>query len=277
MSYLTWSGYTFLQTTKQTFRIGDYQARGHELLASRSSSNHVRSLSANPSPLRKSVTRSGSTPQLPTAIVADTVSALPNSRFDGDVENLRTLRDPRSPTDEFPSPRGSASPSPHPDLSIEVATLSNKLISAINHQTHLDDALAATRQELDSAQERIRQLEAVNQEHTRLVASGGLLEKAEVELQASKLLAKIQEERKRRTSVEKDKKGIEQELENLTTALFEEANEVCSLDTALDFTDIIVRWSRPPAKSVKPPKDAMTSFVLRLRIQSCYLLHIRNS
>lgn len=141
-------------------------------------------------------------------------------------DTLNTLRNPRSPTDEFPSPNGSSSP--HPDLNIEVATLSNKLISAINHQTHLDDALAATLQELESTNERNRTLEAENAEQARLVATGALVAKAEVELQASKLVAKLADERKRRTAVERDKIGIEQELENLTTALFEEANGVSS-------------------------------------------------
>ena len=152
---------------------------------------------------------------------------LPTSRFPREPESLSTIRDPRSPTDEFPSPQGSTASSPHPDLNIEVATLSNKLISAINHQTHLDDALAATRQELESTQDRLRQCEEENEKHARLIDDGALVRKTEVEQQANKFLAKLSEERKRRASVEKDKKGIEQELENLTTALFEEANEVC--------------------------------------------------
>ena len=152
---------------------------------------------------------------------------LPARRSQAKSDSLSTIRDPRSPTDEFPSPRGSIANSPHPDLNIEVATLTNKLISSINHQTHLDDALAATRQELEATQERMRQLETENSEHERLVATGALIKRAELDQQANKLLAKLSEERKHRTSIEKDKKGIEQELENLTTALFEEANEVC--------------------------------------------------
>jgi len=154
-----------------------------------------------------------------------TAPGLPPSRLQLDAESLSTIPDPRSP-DEFPSPQRSASFSPHPDLNSEVAALSNKLISAINHQTNLDDTLTATRQELEATRDRVRQLEAENREHVNLVATGALMRKAEVEEQASRLVAKLAEERKRRTVVEKDKKGIEQELENLTTALFEEANQV---------------------------------------------------
>ncbi|MCJ1395360.1 rab guanine nucleotide exchange factor S2 [Xylographa bjoerkii] len=154
-----------------------------------------------------------------------TAPGLPSSRLQFEAESLSTLPDPRSP-DEFPSPQRSDTSSPHPDLNSEVATLSNKLISAINHQTNLDDTLAATRQELEASQKRVQVLELENRKHASLIASGFLMRKSEAEEQASKLVAKLAEERKRRMVVEKDKKGIEQELENLTTALFEEANQM---------------------------------------------------
>ncbi|EEQ35280.1 vegetative cell wall protein gp1 [Microsporum canis CBS 113480] len=98
--------------------------------------------------------------------------------------SLSTLRDPRvaSTSDLSRTRSASTAASHHPDLSNEVANLSDKLIQAINHQTFLDDSLAVARQELE-------------------------------------------EERRRRTTVEREKKGIETELENLTAALFEEANK----------------------------------------------------
>ena len=150
---------------------------------------------------------------------------LPRAILQNEEASLSTLPDPRSP-DLSPRLSRSASPSPHPDLSSEVAMLSNKLISAINYQTSLDDTLTGTRQELAAAQDRIRKLEAENDEHTKLVASGFFIRKSEVDDESGKLVAKLAEEKKRRIVVENDKKGIEQELENLTTALFEEANEV---------------------------------------------------
>jgi DNA repair exonuclease SbcCD ATPase subunit len=122
-----------------------------------------------------------------------------------------------------------STPSHHPDLSNEVATLSNKLINAINHQTNLDDTLSATRHELESSKERIRQLERENQDHKELVAKGILIRKSISELEKSKLAASLAEEKRQRAEVEKEKKSIEQELENLTTALFEEANKVGAL------------------------------------------------
>jgi chromosome segregation ATPase len=141
--------------------------------------------------------------------------------------NMSTLPDPRSrtPADESSLP---PSPTAHPDLTSEVETLSNKLISAINHQTNLDDNLSATRQELSVAQERIKQLEQETSDHAEMMARGILIRKSVADIEKAKLAQQLVDERKQREVVEKEKKGIEQELENLTTALFEEANNVSS-------------------------------------------------
>jgi septal ring factor EnvC (AmiA/AmiB activator) len=90
------------------------------------------------------------------------------------------------------------------NLNKEVAALSNKLISAINHQTQLDDSLATTKHELELSKAKIRQSEA----------------------EAAQLMNRLKEERTQRGKAEKDKRNIEQELETLTTALFDEANKV---------------------------------------------------
>ena len=141
-------------------------------------------------------------------------------------ETLSMVPDPRSPlTSPEPSRSNSISPR-HPELSNEVAALSNKLIHAINHQTDLEDNLNATRHELESAQERVRQLEPLVQEHKSLVANGILVRKTDVEAEILRLKTSLADERRQRVKAENDKMGIEQELETLTTALFEEANQV---------------------------------------------------
>ncbi|KAI9825979.1 MAG: hypothetical protein M1819_007480 [Sarea resinae] len=144
---------------------------------------------------------------------------------DGDI--ISTIPDPRSPA---PSPHPSRNPSltssQHPDHNSEVEALSNKLISAINYQTSLDDTLAATRHELEAAKQKLRKLEAANQEHADMLATGMLVKRTEVEGETLQLRGALDEEKKQRGVAEKDKKNIEQELENLTTALFEEANKM---------------------------------------------------
>ena len=143
-------------------------------------------------------------------------------------ETLSTLPDPRSPlTPPDISRSNSVSPSQHPELSNEVAALSNKLIHAINHQTDLDDTLNDTRHDLEAAHERIRQLEHDAQEHRSLVANGILVKRSDFEADNLRLKTTLAEERKAKIAVEKEKKGMEAELEQLTSSLFEEANQVC--------------------------------------------------
>ena len=151
--------------------------------------------------------------------------------------SLNTMRDFHSPGSS-PTTSRSASSSPLPELDNEVTSLSNKLILAINHQTTLDDTLTATRQELEAARQRVSQLERQVDEHAKLLATGALVRRTEVEDESGRLVAKLAEEKQLRTVVEKDKKGIEQELENLTTALFEEANEV--FDAPSPFTIFVL-------------------------------------
>ena len=139
--------------------------------------------------------------------------------------SLSTIPDPRSPPSAKSSFDGHPSPH-HPDLSDEVAALSNKLINAINYQTNLDDTLAATRHDLATANERIRQLEADNRKYESRIKDGDLLTPDAVESRLGEMTSMLAEEKQQRGSVEKEKKGIEQELESLTAALFEEANKV---------------------------------------------------
>lgn len=159
-----------------------------------------------------------------------TAPGLPTSRilspFHDDDGTMSTLPDPRSRTMSPADDNSPPTPSHHPDLSNEVATLSNKLINAINHQTNLDDTLSATRHELEISQERIAQLEQENQEHADLVARGILVKSSIANAENHKLTMALAEEKRQRAEIEKEKKETEQELENLTTALFEEANKV---------------------------------------------------
>lgn len=160
-------------------------------------------------------------------------SISPFARLHPDSENLSTLPDPRTSHSSVDVSRSNSTH--HPDLSTEVATLSNKLISAINHQTNLDDSLSTTRHELESSRERIRQLESALQEYRDMVAGGLLVKKIDIEDKTLKLMANLADEKKQRGVVEKDKKGIEQELETLTTALFEEANQVRTVYQLRDY------------------------------------------
>ncbi|KAI4113275.1 MAG: hypothetical protein LQ345_005706 [Seirophora villosa] len=151
---------------------------------------------------------------------------LPEPRQDSESDAMSTLPDPRGPLTFADSARSSSTSLQPSDHSNEVTSLSNKLIRAINHQTDLDDNLVETRHELDEARQRVKQLEAAAAEHDALVASGELIRRTEVERQKVNLMNSLAYEQKQRGAMEKDKRGMEQELEALTTALFEEANQM---------------------------------------------------
>ncbi|RDL36037.1 Uncharacterized protein BP5553_06649 [Venustampulla echinocandica] len=199
---------------------------------------HTRSLSSADSkshkPLPKPprpVSKSVSTGTLHTMAAVSSAPGIPIPRvhtpYSDEEGNMSTLPDPRSRTMSPSSEQGTFSPSfHHPDLSNEVATLSNKLINAINHQTNLDDTLSATRHELETCRERVNVLEKENKEHADLLARGILIRKSLAEAEKNRLLVTLADERRHRAEVEKEKRSIEQELENLTTALFEEANKM---------------------------------------------------
>ncbi|KAK9241106.1 hypothetical protein V1525DRAFT_393714 [Lipomyces kononenkoae] len=111
-------------------------------------------------------------------------------------------------------------------LSNEVSALSTKLILAVEKQADLEDGLAATRHELEHAQARIRTLEDTQKQYIEMMEKGLLVERKDVELETRALMNKLMEESKARMKAESDRRSIEQEVEDLTRSLFEEANKM---------------------------------------------------
>jgi hypothetical protein len=165
----------------------------------------------------KEVTRSVSVPQLAKA-------AQPQSHTESD--GMNTIPDPRSATPQPPLSRHGSIDSQQPDLGQEVSMLSTKLINAINHSTMLDDSLQQTRHELDAAREQLARLETQVKAHEIKVSRGLLVDKAVYDKMESQYTIDLQEERNRRVSAEAAKRKTDSEVEQLTAALFEEANVV---------------------------------------------------
>ena len=158
---------------------------------------------------------------------APSTSHLPRIQHpDGAFDEMSTIPDPRRSIDPMRPGTAHSTPDRHPDLNDEVATLSTKLINAINHQTTLDDKLSATRHELEAAQSRIKELEEQNATQRDILAGDVWVRRSTLDQEKRAIHAKVLEERARTAEMEKAKKRIEQELENLTTALFEEANKM---------------------------------------------------
>lgn len=140
--------------------------------------------------------------------------------------DMTTIPDPRSRSMTPSNMDGTATPQQHPDLNDEVATLSSKLIHAINHQTTLDDNLSQTRAELDKAREQIKSMEMKLAKQQEMLVGDIWIRRKSVEAEKTNLLSRVAEEKRLRLEAEQEKKRIEQELENLTTELFEEANKM---------------------------------------------------
>lgn len=175
--------------------------------------SRLRSLS--PMPAKKEVTRSISTPHLAKAA--------------NESDGMNTIPDPRTPTPQPSMSRHDSSDS-HPDFSQEVSTLSTKLINAINHSTMLDDSLQQTRHELEAAKKRLAQLEVQVKDHEQKIAQGLLVEKVVYDKMERQMSIELQEERKRRAEAERLKRNTDSEVEQLTAALFEEANVVGTVE-----------------------------------------------
>ncbi|KAL2758615.1 hypothetical protein ACRALDRAFT_1080375 [Sodiomyces alcalophilus JCM 7366] len=195
--------------------------------------------SPTPKPPIPQHTRSPSASELPAMAATTAAAQRPLHSPDTDHSELSTLPDPRS-RNMSPVVGGDAF-SHHPDLNAEVATLSNKLISAINYQATLDDTLAATRSELDKAREQIRTLEEKNATQREMLSGDVWVRKRTVDEEKKKLHARVAAEKFQREEVEREKKKIELELENLTTALFEEANKmvISAKEEALKDQDLL--------------------------------------
>ena len=153
----------------------------------------------------------------------ESATGVAGTRLD-DEGSADTSKDPRSASSSNLSDTSTSSR--HPDLSEEVAALSDKLIKAINQQTTLDDTLAHTRHELAESRSRIEQLEAQTKAHDEDLSSGRLLTRRDADSEKSKLIADLADVQKQKSAVQQEKRGIEAELETLTASLFEEANKM---------------------------------------------------
>jgi len=141
-------------------------------------------------------------------------------------DDMSTIPDPRSRSMTPVIDGESLAPNREPNINEEVTALSTKLINAINHQTTLDDRLSSTRHELEAATDRIKDLEAQNASQREVLAGDVWVRRSAADVEKKALHAQVAEERAQRLEMERSKKKIEQELENLTAALFEEANKM---------------------------------------------------
>jgi Rab guanine nucleotide exchange factor SEC2 len=201
----------------------------HSPFLGAATSAHSRSISLGPpmtNPPRSNLSKAQSTSNLRTmSTIEDSPPEPPTRQGTSPETSFRTIADPRNASTSDLSRSASIS-SKHGDVNPEVAALSDKLISAINHQTTLDDTLAQTRQELEASRARLAKLEAEAKMYEERISRGELLPKEKLDQDKDKLVAELVEEKKQKALALQEKRGIEAELESLTASLFDEANKM---------------------------------------------------
>ena len=159
------------------------------------------------------------------ATIEDTPPEPPTRQDTSPETSFRTIADPRTASNSD-LPRSASTFSDLSNVNPEVTALSDKLISAINHQTTLDDTLAQTRRELEASRARLAKLEAEARAHEERISTGALLPREKLDEHKDKHAAELAEERKQKAQALQGKREMESELENLTASLFEEANNM---------------------------------------------------
>ncbi|CAK3783563.1 Hypothetical predicted protein [Lecanosticta acicola] len=193
--------------------------------------------SQTPTPTTPAKSRFAFTPRLMKSMSTPNINQQnPSMAAAGPTQAVSALRDDHGIMDtRTPSPvqrtiseesNESSDPDYKPDLSAEVAMLSTKLVNAINFQTNLDDSLQQTRHELEQTRQRCATLEEQNRKHEELVKSGELVKRSETDKVMARLRVDLGSEKAARLAAEKARKQTDAELENLTTQLFEEANNM---------------------------------------------------
>ncbi|KAI0370497.1 hypothetical protein BV20DRAFT_1121206 [Pilatotrama ljubarskyi] len=110
------------------------------------------------------------------------------------------------------------------DLFSQVSQLNNKLVRSYDRVSDLEDELHVTSSNLRQATLKISQLELERTQHLSALSTGLLVEKSHVTTELNRLMEKATEEAARRGQAESARAEIEQELDDLSAGLFNQAN-----------------------------------------------------
>ncbi|CDO68667.1 hypothetical protein BN946_scf184790.g16 [Trametes cinnabarina] len=110
------------------------------------------------------------------------------------------------------------------DLFSQVSQLNNKLVRSYDRVSDLEDELHVTSSNLRQATLKISQLELERTQHLSALSTGLLVEKSHVTAELNRLMEKATEEAARRGQAETARAEIEQELDDLSAGLFNQAN-----------------------------------------------------
>ena len=110
------------------------------------------------------------------------------------------------------------------DLVSQVTELNNKLVKSYDRVSDLEDDLHVTSSSLRSSSVKISQLELERSQHLSALNTGLLVEKSHVTSELTRLMEKATEEAARRGQAESAQAAIEKDLDDVSAALFDQAN-----------------------------------------------------
>jgi hypothetical protein len=110
------------------------------------------------------------------------------------------------------------------DLVSQVTELNNKLVKSYDRVSDLEDDLHVSSSSLRSSSVKISQLELERSQHLSALNTGLLVEKSHVTSELTRLMEKATEEAARRGQAESAQAAIEKDLDDVSAALFDQAN-----------------------------------------------------
>jgi len=110
------------------------------------------------------------------------------------------------------------------DLVSQVTELNNKLVKSYDRVSDLEDDLHVTSSTLRSSSVKVSELELERSQHLSALNTGLLVEKAHVTSELTRLMEKATEEAARRGQAESARSDIEKDLDDVSAALFNQAN-----------------------------------------------------
>ncbi|KAK0543520.1 hypothetical protein OC846_006387, partial [Tilletia horrida] len=116
------------------------------------------------------------------------------------------------------------------DLTAQVTGLNQKLVQSFERISDLEDDLSDAHARVSTYSVKVAELEKERQEHLAALNTGLLVEKAHVTSEMSKLMERVIEETAQRGKAEGEKEKIEQELDELSASLFNEANKMVAVE-----------------------------------------------
>lgn len=110
------------------------------------------------------------------------------------------------------------------DLYSQVSQLNNKLVRSYDRVSDLEDELHVTSASLQNATVKVSQLQLEHAQHVSALSTGLLVEKANVTTELTRLMERATEEAARAGEAESARVAIEQDLDDLSASLFNQAN-----------------------------------------------------